>query len=164
MKTSRGAALLMLALTLSAPAQAASRKFVDVDNLIKHGPLPEQRRGSEAAPVTIVECALMTCGHCQAFNEGTFLPLKAKYVDTGKVRFILREFPLEPLAAAAFMLARCAFEPGGIDTMFTDLQRKLSVGDLIPATLVFASVVQLEVPFRVEPIGFAAVYRAREAR
>jgi len=50
----------------------------------------------------------MTCSHCAAFHETTWPALKAKYVDTGKVKFILREFPLDPLAAAAFMLARCA--------------------------------------------------------
>ena len=50
----------------------------------------------------------MTCGHCAAFYTGTFPELKKKYIDTGKVKFILREFPLDPLGAAGFMLARCA--------------------------------------------------------
>lgn len=126
MKTSRRAALtLMLALTLSAPAQAASSKFVDVEELMKPGPLPEQSMGSETAPVTIVEYASMTCGHCQAFHEGTFPSLKAKYIDTGKVRFILREFPLDPLASAAFMLARCAPSDdyfGLVDVLFAKQQ------------------------------------------
>ncbi len=50
----------------------------------------------------------MTCPHCAHFSETTFPELKKRYIDTGKVRFIFREFPLDPLAAAAFMLARCA--------------------------------------------------------
>jgi protein-disulfide isomerase len=50
----------------------------------------------------------MTCSHCAAFYATTFPELKSKYIDTGKVRFILREFPLDPLAAAGFMVARCA--------------------------------------------------------
>ena len=50
----------------------------------------------------------MTCGHCAGFYATTFPELKSKYIDSGKVRFILREFPLDPLAAAGFMLARCA--------------------------------------------------------
>jgi protein-disulfide isomerase len=59
-------------------------------------------------PVTIVEYASMTCSHCAAFHATTYPALVSKYIDTGKVRFILREFPLDPLATAAFMLARCA--------------------------------------------------------
>ncbi len=50
----------------------------------------------------------MTCGACAAFHQRTYPELKKRYIDTGKVRFILREFPLDPLATAAFMLARCS--------------------------------------------------------
>ena len=58
--------------------------------------------------MTIVEYASMTCPHCAHFHEATYPELKKKYIDTGKVRFIFREFPLDQLAAAGFMLARCA--------------------------------------------------------
>ncbi len=64
--------------------------------------------GSDNAPVTIIEYASMTCPHCAHFSETTFPELKKQYIDTGKVRYILREFPLDALAAAGFMLARCA--------------------------------------------------------
>src|SRR5882672_4716959 len=64
--------------------------------------------GSPDAPVTIIEYASMTCPHCSHFHETTFPAMKTKYIDTGKVRFIFREFPLDPLAAAGSMLARCA--------------------------------------------------------
>jgi protein-disulfide isomerase len=64
--------------------------------------------GDEKAPVTIIEYASMTCPHCSHFHETTYPEMKKKYIDTGKVRFIFREFPLDPLAAAASMLARCA--------------------------------------------------------
>ena len=64
--------------------------------------------GSEKAPVTIIEYASMTCPHCAHFSETTFPELQKRYIDTGKVRFIFREFPLDALAAAGFMLARCA--------------------------------------------------------
>ena len=70
--------------------------------------LPDVALGASTAPVTIVEYASMTCAHCAAFYATTFPEIKSKYIDTGKVRFILREFPLDPLAAAGFMLARCA--------------------------------------------------------
>ena len=50
----------------------------------------------------------MTCPHCAHFAETTFPDLKTKYIDTGKARYILREFPFDPRAEAGFMLARCA--------------------------------------------------------
>jgi protein-disulfide isomerase len=68
----------------------------------------QAQSGADKAPVTIIEYASMTCPHCAHFATTTFPQLKEKYIDTGKVRFILREFPFDPIAAGAFMLARCA--------------------------------------------------------
>jgi protein-disulfide isomerase len=62
--------------------------------------------GPETAKVTIIEYASLTCTHCAHFHEATFPELKKRYIDTGLVRFSLREFPLDPLATAGFMLAR----------------------------------------------------------
>ena len=76
--------------------------------LMQPGPLEEMWLGDEKAPVTIIEYASATCSHCANFHETTYPELKKRYIDTGKVRFIFREFPLDPLATAAFMLARCA--------------------------------------------------------
>jgi|HubBroStandDraft_6_1064221.scaffolds.fasta_scaffold58491_1 protein-disulfide isomerase len=100
-------ALIGLGLALG-PAPAQAQTVVPSDQLMAPGPLPDLALGSASAPVTIVEYASMTCSHCAAFHEETWPKLKAKYVDSGKVRFILREFPLDPLAAAGSMLARCA--------------------------------------------------------
>jgi len=72
------------------------------------GPLPDIVIGSTDAPNTIVEYASMTCPHCAQFQKEVFPELKTKYIDTGKARYVLREFPLDNLAAAAFMLARCS--------------------------------------------------------
>ncbi|MFC3072097.1 DsbA family protein [Shinella pollutisoli] len=83
---------------------------VDMAEVMKPGALPEMALGEESAPVTIVEYMSMTCPHCAAFHNNTFDAIKAKYVDSGKVRFVIREFPFDPRAAAAFMLARCAPE------------------------------------------------------
>jgi protein-disulfide isomerase len=69
--------------------------------------LPDMAVGTAKAPVTIVEYASMTCPHCAAFEQNVFPMLKSKYIDTGKVRFVFREFPLDIKAAAASMLARC---------------------------------------------------------
>jgi protein-disulfide isomerase len=81
---------------------------VPVDQLMAENALPDIAMGKADAPVTIIEYASMTCSHCAAFYAETFPTLKSKYIDTGKVRFILREFPLDPLATAGFMLARCS--------------------------------------------------------
>jgi protein-disulfide isomerase len=76
--------------------------------LAKPVSLPDMALGSAKAPVTIVEYSSMTCPHCADFAENVFPMLRSKYIDTGKVRFVSREFPLEIKAAGASMLARCA--------------------------------------------------------
>ena len=95
--------------TDTAPVEVPeARGDVDMDKVLAPGPLKEMAIGEDNAPVTIVEYMSMTCPHCRQFHEETYPALKEKYIDTGKVRFILREFPLDPRAAAAIMLARCA--------------------------------------------------------
>jgi protein-disulfide isomerase len=81
---------------------------VDMATLLKPGALPDKQLGKDDAKVTIVEYASMTCPHCAHFAATTFPELKTKYIDTGKARYILREFPFDPSAEAGFMLARCA--------------------------------------------------------
>jgi len=92
-------------------ATAASEQAAESDaataELMQPGPLPENVLGSADAPVTIVEYSSMTCPHCAHFHAEILPTLKAKYVDTGKAKYIIREFPLDNLAAAAAMLARC---------------------------------------------------------
>ena len=83
---------------------------IDVGELMALGKLPDRVLGSEDAEITIVEYASMTCPHCKAFHENTFPELKEKYIDTGKVKFVFREFPIDTAAMAASMLARCAPE------------------------------------------------------
>ena len=82
----------------------------DLSTLMEPGPLGEMVMGDENAPVTIIEYASMTCGHCGSFHNNTMPSLKEKYIDTGKAKLLFREFPGDPRAAAAFMLARCAPE------------------------------------------------------
>ena len=69
--------------------------------------LPDMALGPKDAPVTITEFASMTCPHCAAFTEKVFPKIKSEYIDTNKIRFIFREFPLDIKAAAGSMLARC---------------------------------------------------------
>src|SRR5215813_5755985 len=90
-------------IALPAFAQAPSN-----EELMQPGPLGEQIMGKADAPVTFIEYASMTCSHCANFAVKVYPTLKSRYIETGKVRYIMREFPLDPLAAAGFMLARCA--------------------------------------------------------
>ena len=96
------------AATFGLPSVPALAQSVDVDKLMKAGPLGEMALGDEKAPVTIVEYASATCPHCANFHKGTFKELDEKYIKTGKVRFVFREFPFDNPSLAAFMVARCA--------------------------------------------------------
>ncbi|MDB5634341.1 MAG: protein-disulfide isomerase, partial [Tardiphaga sp.] len=69
--------------------------------------LPDMVLGPKDATVTVTEYASMTCPHCAAFTEQVFPKIKEAFIDTGKIRFVFREFPLDIKAAAGSMLARC---------------------------------------------------------
>jgi len=119
---------------VEAPKPASS---VDMAKLLEPGSLPEKFLGKEDAPVTIVEYASMTCPHCAAFHETTLPALKTKYIDTGKVRLILREFPFDPRAEAGFMLARCSNDNyfAMVDVLFKQQQNWAGVEKVREALL-----------------------------
>jgi protein-disulfide isomerase len=102
------AALLGLSPLPSFDGIAQAAEAIPAGELMKPDTLPDMFMGDDKAPVTVIEYASMTCPHCAHFQETTFPELKKRYIDAGKVRYIFREFPLDTLAAAAFMLARCA--------------------------------------------------------
>jgi len=110
----RRAFTTMLSLTgLAALAGLSPLRFVSeaiaqaAGDVAKPVSLPDMMLGSKDAAVTITEFASMTCPHCAAFNEQVFPKIKSEYIDTGKVRYIFREFPLDIKAAAGSMLSRC---------------------------------------------------------
>ena len=78
-----------------------------VADVAKPVSLPDMALGPANAPITITEFASMTCPHCAAFNADVFPKIKAAYIDTGKIRYVFREFPLDIKAAAGSMLSRC---------------------------------------------------------
>jgi protein-disulfide isomerase len=123
--------------------QALAQAKISEVELMAPGPLPDMVMGDAKAKVTVIEYASMTCPHCAHFAETTFPEFKKRYVDTGKVRYIFREFPLDQLAAAAFMLARCASETDSskyftmIDTMFKQ-QRVWAVEKPLPPLMTLA--------------------------
>jgi protein-disulfide isomerase len=114
----------------SASAQTAGAQTGGVQDPSAGGPLGDVVLGPQDAKVTIIEYASLTCPHCAAFHTTTYPTLKERYIDAGKVRYVLREFPLDPLATAGFMLAR--WEPGKyypvVDLLFAR-QRNWAFGD-----------------------------------
>jgi protein-disulfide isomerase len=100
------AASLVAAATF--PLMSGRAASATPEELLKPGPLPEISFGSADAPVTVIEYASLTCPHCRTFHVAAWPAVKEKYVDTGMVRFIMREFPFDPRASGGFMLARCA--------------------------------------------------------
>jgi protein-disulfide isomerase len=94
------------------PASAVGRREI-IDNpsiaeIMQPGELPEMALGRADAPVTIVQYASMTCPYCRQFQKETFPLLKREYIDTGKVRYILREFPIGHQSGLATIALRCA--------------------------------------------------------
>jgi len=114
--------------------RSARAQDVSIEDLNHPSPLPDMVLGSSDAPVTIIEYASMSCSHCAYFAITTFPQLKARYIDTGRVRYVFREFPLDELAAAASMLARSVGDDryfAVIDTLFRQ-QRQWVVNDIQP--------------------------------
>jgi len=112
MNTLNRRSLLGLGMAIAAlpglTATATHAQTVNVAKLMVPPPLGDMALGNPKAKVTMVEYASATCPHCAHFHNVTFPKIKKEYIDTGKVRFIFREFPFDDLAMAAFMLARCA--------------------------------------------------------
>lgn len=87
--------------------RGAAAQDANPAELVKPVPLGDVVLGAANSPVTIIEYASMSCGHCAEFHKTIYPKLKADYIDTNKVRYIFREFPLDIKAAAGAMLARC---------------------------------------------------------
>jgi len=101
--------LLAGAASVAVAAVSPALAAVNMAELLKPPALGDMALGADdGAKVTIIEYASATCPHCAAFHKDVWPKLKAEYVDTKKIRFIFREFPLNDAALAAFMLARAA--------------------------------------------------------
>jgi len=124
-------------------AGSALADNVPVADLMKPDALPDLAMGDPKAPVTMIEYASMTCPHCAHFQEVTFPEIKKRYIDTGKVRYILRDFPLDNLAGAAFVLAHCAAKDDAgkyysmVETLFSQ-QRQWAVEKPVPPLMAIA--------------------------
>jgi protein-disulfide isomerase len=126
-------AMFAVAVLSPAPAQAADSvpAAADAASLLALGK-DDRILGNPAAPITIVEYASLTCPHCAHFTGEVLPEIKKKWIDTGKVKLVLRDFPLDGEALRAAMIARCA--PADrfyafIDTFFADQATWVSAPD-----------------------------------
>jgi protein-disulfide isomerase len=87
--------------------KASLAQEVDVTLLATPGPLGDSVQGAEDAPVTLIEYFSFTCYHCANFHKEIYPQIKSAYIDKGKIRYILRDFPLDSVAMSASILARC---------------------------------------------------------
>ncbi len=95
----------------SASPSSGARQVIanpTLEDVMKPGPLPEMSVGRADAPVTIIKYASLTCPYCRQFQLTTYPQLKREYIDTGKVRLIIREFPIGFQSGAATIALRCA--------------------------------------------------------
>jgi protein-disulfide isomerase len=99
-------------------------RTVDMATVLKPGTLPELSIG-DAGALPVIEYGSLTCPHCAAFSREVLPELKKDYIDTGKVRYIFREFSRNPLDVAAFVLARCV----GDDKAFAAIELLFSTQD-----------------------------------
>jgi len=96
--------------------------------------------GNPQAKVTVVEYASASCPHCAEFNNDTFPAFKTKYIDSGKIHYVFREFltPPLPVAASGFLIARCAGKDkyfSVLDAIFHGQQAMYQSGDYHGALL-----------------------------
>ena len=103
----RAAGLALVALMMTAAAALAASSLGDKKAPPLTDGLVEMSMGSPKAPVTVVEYASLTCPHCREFAVDRLPELKKKYIDTGLVRFVYRDYPLDGIALRASMIARC---------------------------------------------------------
>ena len=80
--------------------------------------LENQSMGDESAPIKMTEFASLTCGHCAKFHNEVFPKIKKEYIDTGKILFTYKDFPLDKFALKASVIARCS----GNDKFFSFLK------------------------------------------
>jgi protein-disulfide isomerase len=95
--TAAGASLALTGPSLTSPAMAQTAAVYK-----------EFIHGDPKAKLTVIEYASLTCPHCADFAQTVWPQVKKTYVDTGKIKFVFRDYPLDQLATAGAMLARCA--------------------------------------------------------
>lgn len=107
--------------------------------------------GDPKAPVTIIEYASLTCSHCAHFHTQILPDLKKKWIDTGKVKLVYRDFPLDQVAVKAAQIAECAGKDkyfGVLDIIFRGQPQWATSADPIA---------ELAKPLRIAGLGEAEI-------
>lgn len=139
---------MIMAVFVAAEALAAAPKPVPAHVVpTEAGLLPDMSLGNPKAPVTVIEYASASCPHCAHWNKDTWPAFRAKYVATGKVRYVFREIVTQPAeyALSAFLIGRCAVAKSKtpassalyftvLDTFFRGQDAYFKTGDLSPIT------------------------------
>lgn len=124
-------AAAMLLASPAAPAADQGTGLSDTQNLLQINK-DDRILGNPNAPITIVEYASMTCPHCAHFADDVLPILQKKWIDTGKAKLVLRDFPLDGEAVHASMIARCAPPDrfyAFVDTFFADQAKWVTAPD-----------------------------------
>jgi protein-disulfide isomerase len=124
-----GVALTMPPAFPASPQLADSRAILDLGK-------DDRILGRPDAPITIVEYASLTCPHCAHFTNAVLPELKKKWIDTGKAKLVLRDYPLDEPALRAAMIARCAPSDrfyAFIDTFFASQEKWVMSRDYLEA-------------------------------
>ena len=115
------------------PAEAATGRSMLADAKTGLSITTDDRiLGNPDAPITIVEYASLTCPHCAHFANEVLPELKKKWIDTGKAKLVLRDFPLDEPALRAAMIARCAPRErfyAYVDTLFAAQEKWVMAKD-----------------------------------
>jgi protein-disulfide isomerase len=117
----------------SVPAPQAVAQAADKTTLLQIQPT-DHVLGDPKAPITLIEYASLTCPHCAHFSVAVLPELKKKWIDTGKVKLIYRDFPLDQTALKAAQLAECAGKDkyfGVIDMIFETQPKWATAADPI---------------------------------
>ncbi|MEL7482674.1 MAG: DsbA family protein, partial [Pseudomonadota bacterium] len=146
------AAVFAVVLPLAACSEAGGQEGAKADTsdstylgTVSFNAGPGVSLGAADAPVTLVEYASLTCGHCKDFHEDVLPRVKADYVASGQVRYIFREYPTPPveLAIAGFATARCAGEDGYFDVLDDYFATQVEIFDSARAGTVRQTLIDL---------------------
>lgn len=102
------AVALAMALPLAGCNGLASKPKGPPDNVLNPGPLGDHVMGKATAPVTVIEYASLSCPHCHNFEVKVFPKFKRAFINTGKVRYVVREFPIGHASGTAAIINHCA--------------------------------------------------------
>jgi protein-disulfide isomerase len=96
----------LLGISLSLILQTDTQAMAAISD--NNDAMKEMVLGNQKAKITVIEYASLGCPHCAQFHSGTYQDVKKNYIDTGKIKFIFRDFPLGTPALAASMISRCS--------------------------------------------------------